>query len=133
MKKHICLLLSIFIIIALTGCSQGNRTANTVIDYGESKSYSQEDREKAVELIINKIGNWESVSKLYNIRYAGDDASNKEKGYNGYSEVMVFLSDFKSARGANAGAFNRNSKYTDWKWILGKNDNGQWELLTWGY
>lgn len=133
MKKHICLLLSFFIIIALTGCSQGNRTEKTVIDYGESESYSQEDREKAVELIKNEIGNWESVSKLYNIRYAGDDTSNEEKGYNGYSEVMVFLSDFKSARGANAGGFIENSKYTDWTWILGKNDNGQWELLTWGY
>lgn len=134
MKKTICLILLLSMILMLAGCMNSNKTADAVIDYGESEQFSLEDRKTALELILNEIGSWEGVKKLHNVRYGGDEASSAEKGYGGYEDIMVFYSDFKTvSNSSKAGAFNTNTEYTDWNWILGKDANGQWKLLTWGY
>ena len=134
MKKAFSMILSLSMVFALAGCMRPGKTAGAVIDYGESERFSQEDRKAAVELILDEIGGWEGVKKLHNVRYGGDDASSEEQGYGGYGEVMVFYSDFKTVRrSSKAGSFNTDEEYTDWNWILGKDTDGQWKLLTWGY
>ncbi|MBQ7203054.1 MAG: hypothetical protein IJS03_03435 [Eubacterium sp.] len=134
MKKIICIILSIVTVIALAGCSNSGKTEGAKIDIGESKLYSDEDRQTATDIILAEVeGGFEGIKVLYNIRYGGDKASLEEKGYDGCDEVMVFYSDFKTVRSpSKAGGFNTNMKYDDWNWILGKKD-GKWQLLTWGY
>ena len=134
MKKVICMILSLGMMLMLTGCVRTGKTAGAVIDYGESERFSQEDRKTAVDLILNEIGGWEGVRKLHSVRYGGDAASLEERGYGGYDEIMIFYSDFKTVGSSSkAGGFNTDMEYTDWNWILGKDTNGQWKLLTWGY
>ncbi len=137
MKKTICILLTIIIAVSLFGCaktSAASRIADVNIDIGESEMFTEDDRNEAVKLILNEVGSWESVEKVYALRYAGDEASKEENGYDGHDEVMVFLCDLHSVKSASkAGGFNTDTDYTDWNWILGKNADGQWELLTWGY
>ncbi len=134
MKKTICMILSLGIMLMLFGCVRSGKTAGAVIDYGESEWFSQEDRKAAVNLILNEIGGWEGIRTLHNVRYGGDAASAQEKGYGGYDEIMVFYSDFKTVGNSQkAGGFNLDTEYTDWNWILGKGTDGQWKLLTWGY
>lgn len=134
MKQKICVILILGMIFLLTGCMNSSKRAETVIDYGESALFSQKDRELAVNLILDEIGGWQGVKTLHNVRYGGDEASSAEKGYDGCNEIMVFYSDFKTvSNSSKAGAFNIDTEYTDWNWILGKDANGQWKLLTWGY
>ena len=137
MKKILCMILTIIIAASLFGCSNASaagRIADVTIDIGEREMFSEDDRNEAVKLILNEIGGWESVQKVYNLRYAGDKASKEESGYLGHEEVMIFLSDLHSVKSSSkAGGFNADTDYTDWNWILGKNADGQWELLTWGY
>lgn len=134
MKKAICIILSLSMICMLTGCLKSRKTADTVIDYGESERFSLEDRKTAVHLILNEIEGWQGVRTLHNVRYGGDEASLAEQGYGGCDEVMIFYSDFKTvSNSSKAGGFNLDMEYTDWNWILGKDASGQWKLLTWGY
>ena len=134
MKRIICVLISLAIILTLAGCSQSGKTTDVKIDYGESELFSRKDRKDAVQLILDEVKTWEGVKTLHNIRYAGDNEALKEKGYIEHEEIIVFYSDFKTVTSSSkAGGFNTNTEYTDWKWILGKNADGSWELLTWGY
>ena len=121
-------------IFMLTGCINSSKTSDVVIDYGESDLFPLKDRELAVNLILGEIRGWQGVKTLHNVRYSGDEVSSAEKGYQGYNEIVVFYSDFKTvSNSSKAGAFNTDMEYTDWNWILGKDTDGQWKLLTWGY
>ena len=137
MKKAICILLTLTFITLLAGCSAASpaaKTADTKIDIGESEIFTEDDRNEAVKLILNEVGGWESVEKFYSLRYAGDEISKEESGYNDYDEVMVFVSDLHSVKSSSkAGGFNTDEDYTDWNWLVGKSPDGQYELLTWGY
>ncbi|MBR2278596.1 MAG: hypothetical protein IJ872_05195 [Eubacterium sp.] len=136
MKKVLCIILCLITVFSLSGCSNTgeNRIKDVKIDYGESELFSQKDREAGVELILAEIKTWKGVKTLHNVRYAGDSDSLEEKWYDEHEEVMVFYSDFKTVKSSSkAGGFNPDAEYTDWNWIVGKNDDGQWELLTWGY
>ena len=134
MNKIICMTLMLSMLFALTGGMKLYKTADAVIDYGESELFALADRKTAVDLIIHEVGSWKGIQKLHNVRYGGDAASTEEKGYGGCDEVMVFYSDFKTVSNSErAGGFNIDMEYTDWNWILGKDKDGQWKLLTWGY
>ena len=144
--RLICLILTVSAIFMFVSGTESikpneNITTETVIDYGESEVFSLEDRQEAVKLILNEVCDWNTIEQqhrwnaieqLHNVRYGGDEASLEEKGYNGYNDIMVFYSDFKTGRSADGG-FNRDLEYRNWEWFLGKNPEGQWKLLTWGY
>ena len=136
MKRVICLILTIGLIVALAGCGH---TENAKIDLGESSLFSQADRQAAVDYLFQKHLGSPAIQKVYAVRYAGDERSKEEKAYYvdqagmAFDEIIVFSVDFKSARGLKAGAFNPNERYNDYSYVLGRTNGDTWEYVTSGY
>ena len=118
------------------GLEMKNNLSNTKINLGESNDYSLQ---VAANIITEEIGGWESVKRVYDITYCGDELSAdnldycKTLGEKNYIQCAVFSSSFLTAKSSESGGFNPNSRYDDWMWYLAKTDDGEWELLTWGY
>ncbi len=109
------------------------------IDYGTSELYKPYELEEAAVQIKCKFASWEGC-ELHSLRYAGDSANNEEnlkwlndlnEGAN-YISAAEFLSDFHSpAEGLSA--WEPDYEYTDYQWWLGKTEEGEWEIVSWGY
>ena len=127
-----------------------NVQASAQIDYGNSKIFTRADMDTAIVLIKKQFSQWKGC-KLHNIRYA-DDACNSnenirwsnELGRTGivggdcgkrYVKVMEFLSDFYSSKDVQKYGltFNPDFEYKDWQWWLACTNEGEWELVSWGY
>lgn len=138
MKKSFTFFITVIIAFCLVACS-GNFT-KVDIDYGSSNIYSQSDMDAAIKLIKNEFATWEGC-KLHSIRYTSDECNSEEniKWMNDlgdenteFTQCIEFVSDFHSPR-AGGGAWNADSEYTNWQWWLARTDNGEWNLMTWGY
>lgn len=120
------------------GCAVGRSgTKNTKVDYGTSDLFTQEDREQAVACIKQSIETNKNITALYRLTYAGDARSQYEQqyyrnDYDKYEEVIVFTGDYHTALTAG-GAYDTNSTYDDWSWILGRHPGGEWVIITQGY
>ena len=108
------------------------------IDYGMSEIYTQSDMDEAIALINAEFSTWTGC-EMHSLRYAGDEcvtAENlawmKEIGEKEYAQVMEFLSDFHSPVEGGS-AWEADTEYKDWQWWLTRTEDGNWELLTWGY
>ena len=109
------------------------------IEYGESALFSEEDMDEAIALIREEFDDWEGC-ELHSIRYAGDDCCSEEnlewlnclRDGDELTECIEFLSDFRSPV-EGGGAWEPDTEYTGWQWWLGREDGGDWELLSWGF
>ena len=109
------------------------------VDYGSSERYTQRSMDRAIALIMEEFGTWEGC-EMHSIRYAGDACVSEEnlnwlnslaKGET-FTECIAFLSDFHSPKEA-VGAWNPDSEYTDYQWWLAGTEDGDWQLISWGY
>ena len=111
------------------------------IDYGTSDIYTQEDMEAAVAAIMNAFENeWEVKCEMHKLAYAGDERSQQElpnvqlRSEAPYAQALVMLSDFHTpANPEEAMAFEPDYEYTDYNWILGRTEGGEWTVIDWGY
>lgn len=116
-----------------------NNIARTEVDLGESDALSWESLQSAASVVLAEISGWDSVKHVYDVTYCGDEISADnldyciELGEKSYAQCAVFKSSFLTANSAESGGFEPNSRYDDWMWYLAKTENGEWELLTWGY
>lgn len=108
------------------------------VDYGESDLYTLEEMDAAISLIEQEFSGWESCV-MHSIRYAGDECNTEENiawlsslGDKDYVECIEFLSTFHSPE-EGGGAWEADTEYTNWNWWLARAEDGEWELLTWGY
>ena len=105
---------------------------------GESNSIvHQEDISKAIKTIEKEFEkNWKGCT-LTEIYYAGDDEiSNEYKDWtnrNEAHEVIVLVSSFDVDSSGGDGSLNPNETYDDWKWILVRDNGGQWKHVDHGY
>ena len=149
MKKQICVLLAVLMMITLAACGEkGSAKEETPsvpkeeparIEFGKSAIYTQEELEKAVDKINVEFASWKGCV-LHSLRYAGDEA-NREENLNwlnslregaGFTQVAEFLMDFHSPKeGQNA--WELDTEYTDYQWWLARNGTGDWEVVSWGY
>ena len=136
----------IIIVIAVVACIvltfsvrlSGN-IKHTDVNLGNSDVLSEESLQSAANVILDEIGSWHGVKRVYDVTYCGDEKSADsldyciELGEKNYTECAVFKSDFLTANSVQSGGWNPNDVYTDWQWYLAKTENGEWELLTCGY
>ena len=142
-KKTGCLLLAIVLVLLFSGCgarvTEADRIADTKIDIGESEIFSTEDRESAVQWILDKWSKDKTITKLYSITYAGDESSMAEQEYYSdtdnlsHEEMIVFYIDFHTVRGAESEGFNGNADYDEFAQMLGRDNGGEWVFVTGGY
>ncbi len=129
MRKHIIflvILFSTFISIQYIMLD----TNNVEIEYGDSSFYSKHDMDLAIDVIKKEFNKFPDC-KMLSIKYAGDDKSTK-KLVDGYDECIVFYSSFHTGKN-NTGAFESDTDYEGWSWILCRKNNSEWNLISNGY
>lgn len=113
------------------------------IDLGTSEIYSPSERNDAVKKILFEFNGWEGC-EMHSIKYAGDqcntqknidwlnDLSDGRKLDLKFDHCMEFVSNFHSPK-EQYGAWNPDAEYENWQWWLGRDEKGDWYLLSWGY
>jgi len=126
----------IFIIMAavmLTFSSCGKTRAVERIA-GESNIYSESEINSAMDSVVNKFKMNFHGCELLKLEYS-DDYLAQAKGWAeeyGYDEAIVLLSEFKTGD-SNDGSLGPNSVYSNYQWILVRNEGGKWKIKNWGY
>lgn len=135
MKKYIVLFLITILTLPLSGIAAAEETG-AIIDLGESSLFTQEELQAAVDVILNEFSTWEGT-EMHLITYAGDEQSTAELEYvrknyeEGYDEVAVFLSSFRSPKEAY-GAWQADKEYT-YSWCTARINKGEWKLINFGW
>lgn len=109
--------------------------------------YSEKDYDDAVECVKDFFPEFENC-ELKTLRYGGDLITTEETNYYSKSEngtvsqnnteYIILLSDFyvnpEPLFHSCNDAWNHDSTYTDWKWILARTkDTDNWKIITYGY
>ena len=143
MKKGITILVSILLLLALTACG-GEKTTGPEVDYGSSDLYSKEEMDAAITAIRAEFDTWDGC-ELHTLRYAGDESASQEnldwmnelrKDGDAFTQCIEFLSDFHSPKdeaASSALGLEADREYQDWQWWLARSEDGDWQLMPWGY
>ncbi len=141
MKKLLCAVLSLFLLVTLCSCNvsfKPGNVENAEIDYGISEKYSKDDIDSAIQVVFDEFRTWFGF-ELYSINYAGDEYCDEDEleycnslreGAE-FVDCIIFYSSFRTA--PNDEGFEDNEVYSGWSWYLARETNGSWQLLTWGY
>lgn len=125
--------------VTLEGYLGAVNETDVTVDLGKSAVYSEEELKEMAVLIKCQFAAWKDC-ELHSIRYAGDEAVSEEnlKWINSMSEnteyvkVAEFLMDFHSPK-VSENAFESDTEYRDYQWWLGCDQEGSWEIVSWGY
>lgn len=138
MKKGFAFFAAIIMVFGLETCS-GN-IKDVTIDYGKSGIYSKSDMDAAIEVIEKEFATWKGC-ELHSISYESDECNDEENidwmnelgDENAeFTQCIEFVSDFHSPK-SGGDAWEADYEYTDWEWWLARTDNGEWNLMTWGW
>ena len=120
-------------ILLVVGC--GGNVSSVKRQIGESDIYSQADVEMAMDVVVahfsENFEGCELIDLWYEEEFSAEQAEEWAAQYEA-EQAIVLLSNFKVDGSGGDGSLNPNSTYTDWMWILVR-DEGDWELKTWGY
>ena len=144
MKKLLTLVFCVIICFTFSSCAVNfGKTANAVVSIGKSSKFSKAELQSAVDCIKSKFKDFHgcTLTKLwYNEKQStkmtqdyttiGKGSVSKVKKEN----VIVLYSNFSVASTGGENGLNPNSKYTNWNWILIRdNKKGSWRAEDWGY
>ncbi len=135
MKKIVIALIVILAVlgilfIVLYPFERDGITKNAEIIIGRSEIFAQSDFEETRDVILEDFKDYKNC-ELIKLVY-DEEFSEKEKSYYDYpDDVMVWYSDFQTGESYGSG-FNDNCLYSEWKWIMCKFDDGQWQIKAWG-
>lgn len=113
-------------------------TTNVTVDLGTSELYTEEELKEAAVQVKCKFAGF--GCELKSIRYAGDECNTQEKiewlntidkGAQ-YTSVAEFLTDFHTPENGTS-VFEPDTDRKDYTWWLGKDEDGDWQLVTFGY
>ncbi len=137
MKRFFVILLALLSTILLFACAKGN-TGSYTVDYGSSDVYTKQDMDLAIKKITDEFSDWEGCV-LYSVKYMGDDVCEENLEYCNslkddaeFTQCMIFESSFRSPVNGG-GAWEANHVYENWSWVIAREADGPWNLLTWGY
>lgn len=119
------------------------KTANVKVTLGGSAKFTEAELKKAADTILTKFPDFMDC-ELTDLWY-DEEKSNREidsymtsgKGtVNGVKKenVIILFSNFNTGEKSGDDGFNPNSRYTNWNWILIRDDaNSPWRVDDWGY
>lgn len=138
-KKIFIVLCMLIVCSLLYACKSNENSDDVEITYGESEQFSDSEMEDAVDVIIEKFKDFEgcelikiwydeSKANLEVERYIARENSMKKEN------IIIFYSDFKVDSTGKNPVLNPDSTYTDWMWILTRDDiTKEWTVKDWGY
>ena len=137
MKRLAVFLLAMACVLMVVGCTPnvGNVKNVRVGDY-HSDIYTDAEIESAIGTAINYFQKQFDGCTLTEITYIGDAELGNWKEFaerRHADEVIVLVSSFDVDASGGDGSLNPNSTYTNWKWILVRNQNGNWTHADHGY
>lgn len=108
------------------------------IDYKTSNIFSEEDMYSAIEKIMKEFKNWKGC-EMHEISFTDDQTCKENLDYinslgvdDKFVDCIVFTSSFHSPK-EGGDAWEADSEYEGWQWFLGRTEDSDWKLLTWGY
>ncbi len=140
MKRSFLVVIVLTTLLLFTGCSIKNKGGNIdhvkIVDEKSSEIYSEDDLETAYETVKDYFSSEFDGCTLTTLYYPGDtyaDEFDEWAEQYGFEEAIVICSAFDVDASGGDGSLNPNSTYDDWKWILIRNDRGEWEHVDHGY
>ena len=137
MNKYIAIVIALMMVFVFTACT--NKTVTVDVDYGDSSLYSKEDMDAAVGIIQEKFAQMKGA-ELHSLSYTSDECNGQKNndwmndltdGDVRYTQCIEFASKFRSPK-EGGGSWNPDFEY-HWHWWLARTDDGDWDLLTYGY
>ncbi|MBP3893950.1 MAG: hypothetical protein J6D34_07925 [Atopobiaceae bacterium] len=141
--------------LVIAGCAGKNNADNAgasataatdgkyTVDYGTSEVYTHEDMDAAIQTIMAEFDTWKGCT-MKSVTFAGDQECADNLAYCNelrdadapeFTEAIVFKSDFHSPseEEAKGTAWEPDSDYNGYSWVLARTTGEPWQLLTWGY
>lgn len=143
MKKLCTLIICLVLFFLLTSCGNSEKVDNAKINICSSSKFSQDEIKEAMECVKAKFKDFKGC-KLTDLWYDEKKSDFSVKDYIEYGKgsvngataknTIVLLSNFKVDSTGGDGSLNSNSTYSDWEWILIRdNKSGKWKVDDWGY
>ena len=133
MKKIIALILALTFALGLSACGD---TKNVQIKECSSEVYSDTEIRNAINVSIDYFKRAFDGCTLIEISYLGDDKLDDWQEFadrNNADDVIVLVSSFKVDDSGASPSLNPNSTYTNWKWVLVRDNGGRWRHVDHGY
>ncbi len=125
--------------ITLEGYLGAVNETEVSIDYGKSVLYTKAELDEVFTRIKCQFASWEGV-ELHALRYAGDTCNNDanlvwinslSEGAN-YSRISEVFSDFHTPE-EGYGTLEKDHDYEDFQWWLACGEDGDWDIVSFGY
>ena len=135
MKRVLACVILCLTLFALTACGGGDVG---VISMGDMSSevYTPSEINSGINTVLDYFRKEFKGCSLKELAYIGDEKNNDYLDFatrNGADEVLVFTSTFDVDESGGDGSLNPNDTYRNWKWILVRNEGGEWEHVDHGY
>jgi hypothetical protein len=142
------IIVSVFLILAVLSIvfyTQGGKTNHVTVSIDKSDKFTKEEINDAINTVKRKFrGSGFDGCEMTKLWYSEKESNKMIEGYlNGgggsknaikRENVIVLLSNFDVDSSGVKQGFNPNSTYTDWNWILVRNNKtDNWRVKDWGY
>ena len=101
-----------------------------------SERHSDTDIMNAVRLVkksfVSNFGGCTLDKLYYDDKMSLQEEDYGKSTFNGV-EAIVLYSEFHTGDAREDSAFNANSEYDHWNWVVVKSQDGEWKLETWGF
>ena len=109
------------------------------LDYGNSELFSKEELDAVFTRIKCQFASWKGV-ELNALKYAGDECSSEEnlawlnslEGGGKYTRAVEVLSSFHTPK-EGYGTMEADHQYEDYQWWLVCDEDGDWDIVSFGY
>lgn len=111
---------------------KSGHTFGADITIGESARFSQAELEQALETVTDTFRSDFQSCQLQSLIYDEERSDRYKSESYDTPETIILFSDFI---GVPTPILDDTieGQQKDWHWILRQDDDGEWELLTWGY
>ena len=135
MKRLICITALLLVSLLLSACG-GKLSEGMQVEITEGDTYySNEDIQAAVDTVEKEFKKDFPGCTMTSLRYtaiSGKDSNTEWATQYNAEEAMVLYSDFDVDSSGGDGSLGPNSTYTDWSWVLVRENGGAWKIATWG-
>ncbi|MBR4461548.1 MAG: M15 family metallopeptidase [Erysipelotrichaceae bacterium] len=124
--------------ITLEGYLGAVNETEVSLDYDKSVLYTKAELDEVFTRIKCQFASWEGV-ELHALRYAGDTCNNDAnlawvnslEGKN-FSRIIEVFSDFHTPK-EGYGTLEPDKDYQDYQWWLACGEDGDWDIVSFGY